>query len=36
MHNADDKEYALKLLRMGYERLAVKSRTVSSDLLPNI
>lgn len=34
MHNADDKEYALKLLRMGYERLVVKAGAVSSDLLP--
>src|SRR3984885_3248632 len=29
MHNDDDKEYALKLLKMGYERLVVKSRVVS-------
>jgi hypothetical protein len=34
MHNTDDKEYAIKLLRIGYERLIVKSGLMNPDLLP--
>ena len=34
IHNDSDKEYALKLLRIGYERSVVKSGLVNSDLLP--